>query len=434
MDEIWKTSVSVGTYEISSHGRVRHKQSGEIRKIKPNGTVNMHFTTNNVKNTKTVTISKEILKSFIRPEKGREYAIHKDRDESKEDYNHLGNLEWSKSPPPPNRNKGIKRKKADKIEPGPSAEIVTLFFGERYIEVSSDALVRSDNKNKYWRAGSIHDDNHNYPRVSMQFDRDGKTKYRDNNKVVSTSYDIHFLVALAFLGPNPDTAKYVVDHIDGSNGVNTNNHSYNLQYVTKSQNQARAMELGNQKPPGEKAVVQYTMKGVEVATYKSQSEASRAISGKDSGAARIGEVCNGKYRKYREHTWRRVGDTFERVEKEKTKSTHHGVYIGKLRELVGKKELIMIGDKFLVKIGAGDLKRRAGDTIGMVASNFICDEGREFCKFLVKHEKIIDLASTVKNATDRFYMTGNEFQMAIGLANDSVGSYMNFNEDEEDDV
>jgi hypothetical protein len=51
---------------------------------------------------------------------------------------------------------------------------------------------------------------------------------------------VHRLVAAAFLDP-PLTPTHTVDHIDG---VRTNNHISNLEWVTPSQNQTRAWSLG----------------------------------------------------------------------------------------------------------------------------------------------------------------------------------------------
>ena len=400
MDEIWKTSVSVGTYEISSHGRVRHKQSGEIRKLQcklGHYTVVLHPT---IGVSKTITIAKEVLGTFDRPTEKigrREYARHKDHDILN---NHLDNLEWSYIPPP--------RVMGTVIEtytsPDKDAEIVSIFFGKRKIDVSSDGFIRND---KVWRSGNV-ESGREYKRLTIEFDREGNSR--------SNHEDIHFLVAHAFLGPRPE--KYVIDHLDSDK---YNNNAYNLEYDTRCEKTKRA----NQEPPLQNPVDQYELNGTHVATYKSQSEASRYMIGNPSGSAPIGETCNGHRDNIYGYTWRSIGDPFERVSRKRKAPVENVAFIGKLKK---EGEFIMIGDKFLVKIGKGNAKRpksKCGPLRGMVCVNFKCDEHDELRKFLVKHEKISILADTEKASTDRFYMTEEEFEMAIGIANDNVGRYIN---------
>jgi hypothetical protein len=50
---------------------------------------------------------------------------------------------------------------------------------------------------------------------------------------------IHELVAIAFIGPRPDGLE--VNHIDG---VKTNNHAGNLEYVTRSENERHSLRTG----------------------------------------------------------------------------------------------------------------------------------------------------------------------------------------------
>lgn len=56
---------------------------------------------------------------------------------------------------------------------------------------------------------------------------------------VKTTYKVHKLVALAFLGPRPEG--YSINHKDG---VKQNNHASNLEYVTPKENTHHAYKLG----------------------------------------------------------------------------------------------------------------------------------------------------------------------------------------------
>ena len=414
MDEIWRTSVSVDSYEISTHGRVRHGTSGEIRKLQSNfghPHVNLFYTIGGVKFTKGVTVSKEVLSTYVNEidEGGRrEYARHIDGDISN---NYLQNLEWSCIPPP--RVMGVVN--VDYDSPSPDAEIITMKFGQQEIDVSSDGFIRSDRVR--WRSGAVEQGRY-YKRVTVQFDRDGKYKE-------SRHEDIHFLVSHAFLGPRPEG--YVIDHIDTDK---QNNSISNLEYVTRSGNQLRSIANGNAIAPNQKPVDQYTLDGEYITTYCNQSDASMAMIGKTCGSAAIGQVCNGIRDHYKKHTWRHFGDPFERVSIKRKPPTDNGVFIGKLME---DGELCMTADgKFIVKIGSGDMKRpRTGKLRGMVYSKFSCDEHDELRKFLVSHVSLIGLRSTARYSKDQFNMTEDDFQMAIRLADDNVESYMNSNEDED---
>ena len=434
MDEIWRTSVSVDSYEISTHGRVRHGTSGEIRKLQKKGGqdhVNLSHSVGGKKIYVGITVSRETLKTFVRPENGKEYAKHRDTDKDRIGYNHLSNLEWSKTPPVSIR-PDIPVISAVPVDllPCETAEIKTIFFGANSIDVSSDALIRV-NGSITWRGGSIRS-GRNYPSLTFQFDKDGVIFYKKDGRQKSFLYDVIYIVSLAFLGARDESGGIIhVDHIDGSNGATTNNHSSNLRYVTQSENQSHAMITGNQIAPGQKPVDQYTLDGEYVATYCSQSAASLDLFGNKSGSATIGEVCNGIRDHYKKYTWRHSGDPFERVSRKRKAPTNHVVYFGKLKT-AGEFNKTDEG-KFNVKIGVMNTKRPPtdGGLRGMVSHNIQCDEYEELKKFLLSHQTIVTLKSNVKAAKQMFHMTEDDFQMAIRLADDNVESYMNFNEDED---
>ena len=414
MTETWITSVSVDEYEISTHGRVRHGTSREIRKLQikfGHPRVNLHYTIGGVKFTKGVTVSKEVLSTYVNEidEGGpRMYSRHIDGDISN---NYLDNLEWSCIPPP--RVMGVVN--VDYDSPSPDAEIITMKFGQQEIDVSSDGFIRSDRVR--WRSGAVHQGRY-YKRVTIQFDRDGERKESHHE-------DIHFLVSHAFLGPRPKG--YVIDHIDTDK---QNNSISNLEYVTMRDNQLRAIANGNVVAPNQKPVDQYTLDGEHITTYCNQSDASMAMIGKTGGSGAIGKVCNGVTNHYKNHTWRHLGDPFERVFIKRKAPTNHVVYFGKLKT-AGEFNKTDEG-KFNVKIGVMNTKRPPpGALRGMESHNIQCDEYEELNKFLLSHQNIVNLKSNVKGAKQMFHMTEDDFQMAIRLADDNVESYMNFNEDEE---
>lgn len=67
---------------------------------------------------------------------------------------------------------------------------------------------------------------------------------RKTRKGKAYAYKVHHLVVRAFVGPRPST-KHVVNHKDG---VKTNNHASNLEWVTYSENSRHAIRLGLQQP------------------------------------------------------------------------------------------------------------------------------------------------------------------------------------------
>jgi hypothetical protein len=105
-----------------------------------------------------------------------------------------------------------------------------------------------------------------YLRVTIRKDDEAKTK------------NIHVLVALAFI-PNPYN-KPMVNHIDG-NKANPN--FYNLEWVTRSENEIHARKTGlKRRMTGEhmacksrKAIIQKTLSGDVVKIWPSSREAER---------------------------------------------------------------------------------------------------------------------------------------------------------------
>lgn len=112
-----------------------------------------------------------------------------------------------------------------------------------------------------------------YPVVSIR-DENGKPRLMT----------VHRLVAKTFI-PNPNNLPEI-NHIDGDK---TNNHVGNLEWVTRRENDAHARATGLHKSDGDKAVIQLK-DGIEIARFKSASEASRKTG---IGRSAISNVCRG---------------------------------------------------------------------------------------------------------------------------------------------
>lgn len=110
---------------------------------------------------------------------------------------------------------------------------------------------------------------------------------------------VHRLVAIAFI-PNLEN-KPQVNHVDG---IKTNNHISNLEWVTNSENQKHAHKLGLQTVHREennyqysgnhsncKSVRQLSLDGEEIAIHKSLAIAGRSVG---KGYTTIAKVCVGQ--------------------------------------------------------------------------------------------------------------------------------------------
>jgi hypothetical protein len=109
-------------------------------------------------------------------------------------------------------------------------------------EVSNFGCVRSFLK---WRSGKISTDPQRYITaflVGPKSKRYLQVKLRDGNVYVARY--IHVLVARAFLGPKPEGL--TVNH---KNGIRSDCHESNLEYMTRSENQKHAYRIGLQRRP-----------------------------------------------------------------------------------------------------------------------------------------------------------------------------------------
>lgn len=106
---------------------------------------------------------------------------------------------------------------------------------------------------------------------------------------------VHRLVAIAFIARVEN--KEEVNHIDG----NKNNPSVtNLEWCNRTENRLHAVITGLQVTCAEKAVNQFSLDGILIATFKSQSEAARKI---ECFASRIREACLSE-KPYRGFLWK----------------------------------------------------------------------------------------------------------------------------------
>lgn len=150
--------------------------------------------------------------------------------------------------------------------------------------VSTEGEVRKDSSN-YVLCHSLQQDYHH---VTLNIQ--GKQK----------RMRVHRLVAEAFI-PNPDNKPYV-NHIDGNKG---NNNVNNLEWVTPSENIQHAVAIGLFKSGVARAVIQYDLKGNEMMTFESASEAARQTG---SSQSHITQCCKRQRETDHDYQWRYADD------------------------------------------------------------------------------------------------------------------------------
>ena len=111
---------------------------------------------------------------------------------------------------------------------------------------------------------------------------------------------VHILVAKAFLD-NPDNLP-TVNHIDGNK---QNNCVSNLEWASYADNNIHALKNGLRSPRGN-AIIQYTIDGKYVATYKSACEAARET-GFSRGA--ISHCLNGRTSQSFGFVWKKQSES-----------------------------------------------------------------------------------------------------------------------------
>lgn len=322
-------------------GNIRLKSNGVMRKLQ-NRHGHWHVNLYSSGTTISVTVSKEVLSSFVRPLGDNiEYAYHLNGNTRD---NRLSNLKWTTELRHVNAEKicgtpvrvtspdgviddyvsALEAAEALDVErhqiydvlrgkripcldgheivyvrdaPGDDADVREILMGSNKIHVSSDGFVRDASSSK-WRRGTV-EQGRDYKRVSFQFDMNGERHTGKSGKEISHKEDVHKLVALAFLGPRPGD-KWVIDHIDEDK---MNNHSTNLKYVTRSENQLKSYSAGISVGPNKKVVYKYTTSGEYTGeSFESASAAAREF-GPNQQAAAISSCCSGKKVSWKDFEW-----------------------------------------------------------------------------------------------------------------------------------
>lgn len=136
---------------------------------------------------------------------------------------------------------------------------------------------------------STHINNAGY--VTVNLSKDNKYK----------SYDIHRLVAIAFLEVCGDSLMEV-NHIDENK---QNNHVSNLEWVTKSQNNRYGTKVARQADKIKRPVMQYDVNGNFINEWESATDAEKALSSKFTGA--ISHCLRGKNKTAYGYIWKYKG-------------------------------------------------------------------------------------------------------------------------------
>ena len=147
---------------------------------------------------------------------------------------------------------------------------------------------------------------------TVSFEKVLKTCFNKSNGYVSVvirinkkpkTFYVHRLVATAFLDNNDPLKE--VNHIDG---IKTNNHYLNLEWVTRQQNHKHRFEILRQIPNrkgvfnsnGSKPVVQKDINGNVLGNYLSACEASRIT---NTNRSSLHGALNGTYKTAGGFTW-----------------------------------------------------------------------------------------------------------------------------------
>ena len=174
-------------------------------------------------------------------------------------------------------------KRGSIIKPVPS-----WFFKDKNsnVKVSTCGLVLQGNN---WTNGSLTGRPVKYFAVKIKFKQ----------------YQVHRLIAAAFLGEPGDDGKIYVNHKDG---VGFNNNIENLEWVSPSENSQHAVDTGlvQSLTP----VVQYSLGGTRLQEFRSASDAAREVNGDSSSIIHACKISLSAYK----FMWRHKNEAPEHID------------------------------------------------------------------------------------------------------------------------
>ena len=261
--EEWKNITDFPNYQVSSFGNVRNIKTGRILKAANHG----GYYTVGLSN-KSPSVHRLVASSFLDNPENKPQVNHKDKNGLN---NNLSNLEWCT-----NLENSIHRS----CHSGISCAVRGVYNISCGFKWEIDKGEHIDNE--IWKEINIENvDTSGYFISSLGRFKNKKgvimADYKPHHsgyihvRVNIQKYALHRLVALAFL-ENTDNKPFV-NHIDGNK---TNNHLDNLEWVTASENNSHAHEIGLTTGHTRK-IIQYDLEMNQIKEFKKIKEASEVL-------------------------------------------------------------------------------------------------------------------------------------------------------------